>query len=237
MLFDYYCDDDSDTSIDSLIDGTCTDSGCEPQGCQITPGDDCNDSDPLEYPNQTWYKDTDNDLYSTGDISVQCSRPADYKVASELTATSGDCNDNNGSIYPGATEIKHDGIDQDCNGYDLTIDINKADYSARNDSLKVEATSNLRQGANLELLGYGSMKWFKNQAIWKITVDGAGGNPDTVTVCGTEGCESAETSETGGGGKGNTEGKGKTCSDGIDNDGDGLTDCNDLDCLSNRSCR
>lgn len=33
------------------------------------------------------------------------------------------------------------------------------------------------------------------------------------------------------------EGKGKSCSDGIDNDLDGLLDCNDTDCSNNKSCR
>ena len=45
----------------------------------------------------------------------------------------------------------------------------------------------------------------------------------------------------GGGGGGDTttgkEGKGKSCSDGLDNDGDGAFDCGDPDCSNNRACR
>ena len=33
------------------------------------------------------------------------------------------------------------------------------------------------------------------------------------------------------------EGPEKTCSDDIDNDGDGVTDCDDSDCSRNKSCR
>lgn len=36
---------------------------------------------------------------------------------------------------------------------------------------------------------------------------------------------------------GGKEGNGKTCTDGLDNDGDGLTDCADPDCSKNRQCR
>jgi DNA-binding beta-propeller fold protein YncE len=45
--FDYYCDGDSDGYISSTVSDTCTGSGCVPVGCQITPGDDCNDNDKL----------------------------------------------------------------------------------------------------------------------------------------------------------------------------------------------
>ncbi|MBI5674662.1 MAG: DUF1566 domain-containing protein [Nitrospirae bacterium] len=113
---DYYCDADGDTHIASSITGTCRGSGCEPQGCQTTHGNDCNDSDTLEYPNRIWYKDTDGDGYSDGTTNTEsCSRPSGYKLSSELTATSGDCDDSNAAINPGATEIC-DGIDNDCDG-------------------------------------------------------------------------------------------------------------------------
>jgi len=97
----------------------CTDNDGDGYG---NPGDascpngsatDCNDSNALEHPNQTWYKDTDNDGYSNGDIIVDCPRPAGYKAASELTATSGDCDDTDSARNPGATEVCN-GIDDNC---------------------------------------------------------------------------------------------------------------------------
>ena len=64
---------------------------------------------------QTWYKDIDNDLYSDGTSQQSCTQPPGYKLAGDLTQTSGDCNDNIGSINPDADEIC-DGFDNDCDG-------------------------------------------------------------------------------------------------------------------------
>ncbi|MES2774409.1 MAG: choice-of-anchor Q domain-containing protein [Bacteroidota bacterium] len=67
-----------------------------------------------------WYKDEDHDGYSNGTMVTACDQPAGYRPASELTATSGDCNDDpnagGAAINPAATEICGDGIDNNCNG-------------------------------------------------------------------------------------------------------------------------
>ena len=73
-------------------------------------------SDPNINPATIWYKDTDNDGYSDNTTLTQCERPSGYKLASELTSTSGDCNDDAPTINPSAQEVCGDGIDNNCNG-------------------------------------------------------------------------------------------------------------------------
>lgn len=99
-----------------------------------------------------------------------------------------DCDDNDAGIYPGAQEIRYDGIDQDCNGYDLTIDIIKAAYNPKSDELKIDATSSLGAGAALNAEGLGALKWKPNKELWTRGFVSVGGEPESVTVCGVEGC-------------------------------------------------
>jgi bacillopeptidase F len=98
-----------------------------------------------------------------------------------------DCDDGDPSVHPGASEIRFDGVDQDCNGYDLTIDITSASYDSRSDKLDVTATSALGQDAALDVVGYGGMKWDRKKNRWTFSARKVGGNPGTVTVKGPEG--------------------------------------------------
>ena len=116
---------------------------------------------------------------------------ADGFFAEAVCGTGQDCDDGDPDIYPGAPEIKHDGIDQDCNGYDLTIEIISAVYHPDGDELEVVATSSLRRRARLQVDGYGPMTWNRRLRQWELVVSPAGGDPGTIVVSGREGSETA----------------------------------------------
>jgi hypothetical protein len=137
-----------------------------------------------------------------------------YYFAS-ICGTLPDCNDTDNTIYPDASEVKHDGIDQDCNGYDLTIDILSAAYIEIADTLCVAATSNLGENADLNLVGHPSMIWNPVNQQWEITVASVGGDPEQVSVQGIEGTETAGTTGA------------VLCKGDLDTDGD--VDVDDLD--------
>lgn len=81
----------------------------------ILPLTDCDDSDSNEFPNQTWYLDADADGYGVGTLTIACERPLNYYTATEITSTTGDCDDAMAGVNPGETEIEGNGLDDDCN--------------------------------------------------------------------------------------------------------------------------
>ena len=70
---------------------------------------DCNDNNPSEYPNQSWYSDLDGDGFGAGIATISCVAPQDMVV------TNTDCNDELSFTNPAATEIC-DLIDNNCDG-------------------------------------------------------------------------------------------------------------------------
>ena len=128
----YYKDADGD-GYGISTDSVCV---CTPYGAYTaTQGGDCNDNNNLAHPGATevcngldddcdavvdeegaqgcitWYKDSDGDGYGLLDSGkCLCSQSPPY------TATlTGDCNDSNGNVNPGATEVCN-ALDDDCDG-------------------------------------------------------------------------------------------------------------------------
>ncbi len=155
------------------------------------------------------------------------------------TVNEGDCNDGDASIHPGAVEICGDGIDQDCNGSDLTCpeDIdNDGDGYTENQGDCNDSDSSIHPGA-IEICGDGIDQDCNGSDLTcpeDIDNDGDGYtenegdcndndasiHPGAVEVCG-DGIDQ------------DCNGSDLTCPEDIDNDGDGYTenegDCNDND--------
>lgn len=64
------------------------------------------------------YLDFDGDDYSDGTSEFVSSCSENYYEAGDLIATTGDCNDSDAAINPGATEICDNGVDDNCSGAD-----------------------------------------------------------------------------------------------------------------------
>ncbi len=128
---DGYRDDNGTTTTSS--DEDCEDAG---EATADTPTGDCDDTSAAVSPAATeapgdgvdsdcdsrelCYADTDGDGYRS-DTATLASADLACTDAGEASASdaSGDCDDSNASVNPGATELVGDGIDQDCDGGEI----------------------------------------------------------------------------------------------------------------------
>jgi uncharacterized delta-60 repeat protein len=88
-----------------------TNPGVYPGATEVCNGidDNCN-GDVDEGGTNTFYRDADGDGSGNATMMIQaCSAPSGY------VSNSNDCDDSNGDVYPGATEVCN-GIDDNCNG-------------------------------------------------------------------------------------------------------------------------
>lgn len=178
--------DRTDTDGDSLIDIA--------DNCPLTPNpnqDDFVDGDGIGNVCDT---DDDNDGLSDEEelalgIDGFITDPLNSDSDNDSFIDGNDCNPTVSSIYPGATEIALDGIDQDCDGTDLTTQIILATY--KGNTLTVRALSDLPTSAILTVYGFGNlefgnMKKNTKKEYWELKVRGIE-NPGSVTVTSSEG--------------------------------------------------
>jgi len=139
----YYSDADADGFGDpDEATETCVDPGDAAEN-----GDDCDDDDAGVNPDAdelcdevdqdcdtlidedavdaiAWYVDGDGDGFGDAADAVNaCDAPEGYG------GLGGDCDDSDADIFPGADETAYDGVDQDCDGVDLT-DVDGDGYDA-----------------------------------------------------------------------------------------------------------
>jgi len=88
-----------------------------PVGHAITSlGSDCNDNDASKHATFTFYVDSDHDNYGSTAVANNICAVNDATAPLGYSTVSGDCNDTEEAVNPGATEIPYDGIDNNCDG-------------------------------------------------------------------------------------------------------------------------
>jgi len=134
----YYCDLDSDLHTAAVASGSCDTANCVPEGCDVQPGEDCDDDNPAANPDAeedcdtpfdddcdgqsdeedalnctVYHRDLDEDGFGhTDDYKCLCAPNDLYDVT---VPDDTDCNDNNLNIFPGAEEVCN-GMDDNCEG-------------------------------------------------------------------------------------------------------------------------
>src|SRR5262249_35660183 len=116
---------------------------CNTAQGEANAGGDCNDANPTIFPGATDVPGDGVDQDCSGSDAVVCFVDGDGDgggTSATLVSAAGDCagpgesslntdcNDANPAIFPGATDIPDDGVDQNCNGADTITCIVDADH-------------------------------------------------------------------------------------------------------------
>ncbi len=127
----YYVDADGDgfgdeaTGVETCAQpaNTVTVGGdCDDLNDQIYPGaveicdnedNNCDGNTDEGLPSITYYEDLDEDGFGSNVSLVSCD-----SLGLGYSLVTGDCNDANNQVYPGATEVIDNGIDENCDGFD-----------------------------------------------------------------------------------------------------------------------
>jgi hypothetical protein len=138
----YYSDNDQDGFGDDAtgtlfcqapvnlipIGGDCDDNNnaINPNAAEICDGLDNNcdgqEDEGLTFLN--YYFDGDSDGFGIGNPTVSCSPIAGYATQT------GDCDDSNNSVYPGATDTEGNGIDENCDGIDGVVSVTELQFES-----------------------------------------------------------------------------------------------------------
>ncbi|MFT5583898.1 MAG: hypothetical protein ACI9VR_001482 [Cognaticolwellia sp.] len=175
---DVDCSDSGEAAASADVDCDDTDTSISSSATEV-PGDEVDqDCDGQEI----CYTDADSDGYGTS--TLRDSVDTDCSDSGEAASDGGDCDDSSASVYPGATEIVADGLDQDCDGVD----------TCHGDSDGDGYTSGTVTGTDLSCAGLGEASALTatdcqdsdaaiNPGATELTGDGVDQNCDGLETC------------------------------------------------------
>ncbi len=193
-------DDNCNGTIDEGRVNGCTNS----TACNYNPAATC-DNGSCTFAT-TWYLNADGDNYYAS-TQTACTSPGAGWVNTAPTGGSGDCNDNNAAVHPGATENLCNGIDDNCNG---TIDEGRVNGCTNSTACNYNPAATCDNGS------------CTFATTWYLNADGDNYYTSTQSACTSPGAGWVNTAPTGGSGDCNDNnaainpGAAEICGNGID---------------------